>query len=89
MPSRSTSPAEQRELTRQREQRRGLAGPVGAEQAHDLAGAHHDVDLVDHRLRAVARRHAAGLEHRVGRALTASAPTASATAASSLSSSPR
>ena len=29
------------------EQRRGLAGPVGAEQAHDLAPAHRQIDSMD------------------------------------------
>ena len=80
-------PAQQWELPRQRQQRGGLASAVRAEQSHDLARMHFQIDLVDHRLRALAGRHAAGLEH--CRRAHASAPTASATAASSLSSSPR
>ena len=46
---------QQRQLAGEREQRRRLAGAVGAEQTDHLAGLHDEVDVVDDRLRSVAR----------------------------------
>ena len=45
-------------------QERALAGAVGAEQGHDLAGADREVDAVQHADLAVAGRQAADLEQR-------------------------
>ena len=40
-------PRQQRQLAGERQQRRGLAGAVGAEQGDDLAGVHLEVEVVD------------------------------------------
>ena len=49
---------DQRQLARERQQRRRLAGAVGAEQADDLARVDLEVDVVDDRLAGVAGGHA-------------------------------
>ena len=52
----------ERQLPDERQERRRLTGPVGAEQRDDLAGADADVDVADHRLTPVPGRDGSGVE---------------------------